>query len=171
MEAALGVAILVGLIAVMYGWQKLTGMVVDKGSTAVGRRLRSGTNDEARDLVERVHFFQSDLDEADIVEALRSQVSTRTSAPMAMSATFVTNVTDSSLSWMHGTSSVTSWTAHAEVGSMRRGDEEPIPGLALAFPEAYERNGVAMDVSAMRALKHDVGVALRSVDPASREVS
>lgn len=161
-----------GIVLVVYFVTSLKDKAVGSAVGAVNRKVSRKTHEEGLEYARNTYVFEIDGPESgvtDVVNAMRVGVkagSKPTLSPIA--STYVTEASPSRIRWVHGNKFVNSFTATAVVeddlsgeGCQRR--------VRLEFSNLSVADGIVADVSAMRALRHDVLVSLQKLDPTTKE--
>lgn len=169
MGTVLGILAFVAVVAVFMGLTALKDKAVDSAVGAVNRKVQGRTHQEGLSMARQQYFYDIDAGDEEIVEALVRGVKAAAGPPAAVAATYVETTSPQQVRWSHGTRLHTSFSTVAMVVTANLEDGTEQRGVVLTFPDVSTADGVVADVSAMRALKHDVLAALRGLRPTVEE--
>ena len=167
----LGILALVAFVAIIALLTSLKDKLVGSVIGAANRRVQPTKHAAGVELVTNTFFYAIDAPNERIIQALTSGVKARSTAPaLGLGETFIEGHDDNTVTWAHGTKLSTSFRAVAAVVTteLEGGGEQR--GIVLGFPESSVADGLTADMSAMRALKHDVLTSLRTLYPDVEEV-
>lgn len=143
-------------------------------SSTVGVVNRAAKRDEhaaGLEMVDAVFFYGVEGAADVLLGAMRSGVLRAPGEPATTGASsvvtprlYIESVYEDSISWIYGTRTETFFAAAGRIGTVER-DGEIRSGVVLKFSDVRTLDGVVASVGAMRALRHDVLAALRTIDP------
>lgn len=167
MELLFGILLLAAIAGGVY--------LFNKGSDAVfsslNRTVQKKTHNEGTELLNNHVFFVTQAPSSTIVTTLRSHVVDLEDPPVVFPArTYVAGYDHSAASivWRHGTKVNTVFEAKAFVVDAEIAGRTQ-HGVLFTFTEGTTNGGVLAAVSAMRALKEQVHLTLKSVDTTVEE--
>ncbi|GAB3257967.1 hypothetical protein [Nocardioides dilutus] len=170
MEAVLGLLVFAAIVAVVYAVTQLKDRVVGSAVGAVNRKVHAGTHAEGVAYANTQFFYGIDAPDARVIDALVAGVKAADSPRLVgVGSTYRERVTSSEVVWAHGTKAMTAFRAHAAIVTTQDPNGEEQRGVLLGFADVTTIDGVVAEVSAMRALKHDVLAALSSLDSSVEE--
>lgn len=170
MDTFLGLLGLAAIVAIVYIVTQLKDKTVGSAVGAVNRKVQAATHAEGLTYGDTQFFYAITTPDPRVVAALVSGVKAGDSAPvLGVGSTYREHMSETQVTWAHGTKVQTAFRAQAALVTATDSSGREQRGVLLHFTDLTTVDGVVAEVSAMRALKHDVLTALRSLDPSVEE--
>lgn len=132
----------------------------------MNRKLQAGTHTEGLRYAETAYFYATQRTADEIIGVLTDSLGQRTRPPLVgPEETYLESSSTNQVIWGHGNSITTAFRAVATVIAAAPEEDPQEAGVRFEFVDVMSREGIFAEVSAMRALKHDVYAALRTLDP------